>query len=74
MYHSEYITVLRVSDNTVVRAARFPYVDGQTSDPYTSKTLKVMKMSLVTRDYVVKMTLHANFGVRPPKGGGPPMW
>ena len=41
------ITVLRVSDNTVVRVARFPYVDGQTSDPYTSKTLKVIQMRFI---------------------------
>ena len=66
------ITVLRVSDNTVVRAVRLSLCKWQTSDPYNSKTPKVTKMRFATRDYVVQMTLQANFGVRPPKGGGSP--
>ena len=65
------ITVLRVSDNTVVMAIMLFNRKGQNSHHHSSKTVSDIKMSFWAFDYVVEVTTWLKFGVAPPKGGGP---
>ena len=72
-YTSDAITVWRVSDHTVVRAIPLSYRKWQNSDPHNSETLQDIKMRFGIFDYVVEDNPQTNFGVAPPKGGGPTM-
>ena len=67
------ITVWRVRDHTVVRAIQLSYRKWQNSDLHSSETLQDIKMRFGIFDYVVEDNPQKNFGVAPPKGGGPTM-